>query len=96
MKLDKLTFAKLVAHCVSNGMSAGEWEVNQLDMICDVNLPEPAVIQPSAEDIDKLMFMMMQGTDKIEAIKMYHKLTGFGLKKSKDAVEKYWVSKRID
>jgi hypothetical protein len=31
--------------------------------------------------------------EKIPAIKAYRLLTGAGLKESKDAVEKYWVSK---
>lgn len=96
MKLDKLTFAKLVAHCVSNGMSAGEWEVNQLDVICNLDDPDPVKIKASAEDVDQLMLLMVQGTQKIEAIKIYRKLTGIGLKESKDVVEKYWVSRNID
>jgi len=39
------------------------------------------------------MALMAEGTRKIEAIKCHRKITGYGLKESKDTVEKYWVSK---
>lgn len=90
MKLDKMTFARLVAHCVSNGMSAGEYEVTTLDDIIDINVPEPVPGRANVEDVDKLMMLMLQGTQKIEAIKLYRMMTGMGLKESKDAVERYW------
>jgi ribosomal protein L7/L12 len=94
MKLDKLKFARLVAHCVSNGMSAGEYEVNTLDEICDIDVPAPyEQVQhnyPSASDVNALMALMAEGKSKIEAIKMHRKLTGYGLKESKDEVEKHW------
>ncbi len=95
MKLNKLKFAKLVAHCVSYGMSAGEYEVNTLDEIVDIDIPVAAIIQPSVADINMLMFLMSQGTQKIEAIKIHRKLTGYGLKESKDEVEKYWMAKPL-
>jgi ribosomal protein L7/L12 len=95
MKLDKIKFAKLVAHCVSNGMSAGEWEVEQLDSLTDINIPEPKSGMASAEDVDRLLFLMTQGTQKIEAIKCYRNMTGAFLKEAKDAVEKHWVSKLL-
>jgi ribosomal protein L7/L12 len=43
--------------------------------------------------VDELLLYMGKGTQKIEAIKAYRNLTGAGLKESKDAVERYWVSK---
>ena len=45
-KLDKMTFAKLVAHCVSNGMSTGEYEINTLDEIIDIPDRNPSVADP--------------------------------------------------
>ena len=36
------------------------------------------------------MRLMVAGNQKIEAIKTHRAITGFGLKESKDAVEKYW------
>ncbi len=94
MKLDKIKFARVIAHCVSNGMSAGEYEVDTLDTLIDVDIPQPDIAYPSAADITQLMFLMSAGTQKIEAIKLHRKLTGWGLKESKDEVEKYWVSNR--
>jgi len=96
MKLDKIKFAKLVAHCVSNGMSAGEWEVEQLDNLTEIDVPEAKPGMAPFSEVDRLMFLMAQGTQKIEAIKCYRTMTGQGLKEAKDAVEKYWVSKPIE
>ena len=45
------------------------------------------------EELNVLMMLMAEGTRKIDAIKQHRQLTGAGLKESKDAVEKYWVSK---
>jgi ribosomal protein L7/L12 len=94
MKLDKMTFARLVAHCVSNGMSTGEYEVNTLDTIIDIPAPEsPPAGSASPEVIAILMKHMVAGDNKIEAIKAYRQLTGHGLKEAKDAVERYWISR---
>lgn len=93
MKLDKIRFAKLLAHCVSNGMTSGDWEIERLDELTEVNVPEPTPVRVNSEDIDRLLMLMLQGTQKIEAIKAYRMMTGMGLKESKDAVERYWVSK---
>lgn len=89
MKLDKMTFARVIAHCVSNGMSAGEYEVTALDNIIDISVEQERVY-PANGHIDDLMRLMVAGTQKIEAIKTHRAITGFGLKESKDAVEKYW------
>jgi ribosomal protein L7/L12 len=96
MKLDKMQFARLVAHCVGNGMNAGTYEVEELDRIIDFDVPEPKVISAKASDIDNLLMLMAEGTRKIEAIKAYRSLTGEGLKEAKDAVERYWMSKPIE
>jgi hypothetical protein len=97
MKLNKLAFAKVIAHCVGNGFSAGDWEVERLDELIDFEVPVPDVM-PTVNplDIDYLMALMAEGTRRIEAIKCHRKITGYGLKESKDTVEKYWVSKPIE
>ena len=93
MKLDKMQFAYVLAHCISNGMSSGEYEIEELDRRIDIDVPVQDTAKASQFDVDNLMYLMAEGTRKIEAIKAYRKLTGQGLKESKDAVEKYWVSK---
>ncbi len=93
MKLDKMTFAKLVAHCISNGMSAGDYEINELDNIADIIMPNVATDQVNPSRVDDIL-KAMAGDRKIEAIKAYRALTGSGLKESKDAIEAYWVTPR--
>lgn len=95
MKLDKIKFATL---CVLlQGWFDGEkrllsrYDIEELDGLIDVEVPVPAPIHPS--DIENLMQLMKEGTRKIEAIRLHRQMTGFGLKESKDAVERYWVSK---
>lgn len=93
MKLDKIKFGKLIAHLCSNGFSAGDWEIERLDELIDFEVPEQPSSIAKCSDVDQLMALMAEGTRKIESIKAYRILTGAGLKESKDAVEKYWVSK---
>lgn len=91
VKLDKMTFARLIAHCVSNGMSAGEYEVNTLDDIVQIEIPE----EPSSKfSVHSLAAMLeaMKNERKIEAIKEHRQMTGYGLKESKDFIEKYMVT----
>jgi ribosomal protein L7/L12 len=92
MKLDKIAFAQLVAHCVSNGMSAGEYEVATLDRLIDIEMPQQATIEvyPKNENVERLMKFMVEGANKIEAIKEHRAITGYALKESKDAVDRYW------
>lgn len=88
-KLDKMKFARVVAHCVSNGMSAGEYEVNTLDELIDIEVPVQDNPRVSQEAVNELLALMAEGTRKIEAIRAYRVLTNAGLKEAKDAVEKY-------
>ena len=60
-----------------------------------IDMVEPAHEQNKVELIDALMKYMVEGTHKIDAIKCHRSLTGFGLKESKDAVEKYWISRPL-
>jgi len=59
---------------------------------CTTDMP----VKADPQQVDDLMKWMVEGTHKIEAIKAYRTLTGLGLKESKDAVEKYWVSRIND
>jgi len=95
MKLDKIKFARLIAFISRNGFDSIDDNIQYVDDLIDVDIPEAPAIYPNSMDINLLMALMQQGTQKIEAIKLYRKLTGWGLKESKDAVEKYWVSKPI-
>jgi ribosomal L7/L12-like protein len=92
MKLDKMTFAHVIAHCVSNGMSAGEYEITVLDRLIDIEVPEQVAeqIYPKNENVERLMMLMVEGTRKIDAIREHRAITGMGLKESKEAVERYW------
>lgn len=91
MKLNRIAFAKLIGFCAGNGMSTGTYEIEHIDELIDIEVPEASAIYPQAEDVNCLMALMAEGTRKIEAIKMHRKVTGWGLKESKDAVEKHWV-----
>lgn len=94
MKLDKMQFAKLVAY-ISGIAQRGHIDNSDVEIIddmiyIDIDVPNQQIHHSQNSDIEKLMNMMAQGTQKIEAIKMYRNLTGCGLKESKDAVERYW------
>lgn len=98
MKLDKIRFARLISHIqywVSKGHMISECDIEDVDNLCQFEVPEAPVhaTYPSTSDINVLMFLMAEGTRKIEAIKTYRNLTGRGLMESKNLVEKYWVSK---
>lgn len=89
MKLDRIKFAHLVAHCVGNGMNDGEWEISRLDDLTEINVEPVPVPYADATIVNELLKAMKDGR-KIEAIKAYRSLTGLGLKESKDAVEAQW------
>jgi len=98
MKLDKIAFARLIAHLqnlLDKRSVLTMSDIEEIDNYIDINIPEPSAIYPSVEDVNNLLMLMAEGTRKIEAIKLHRKLTGYGLKESKDLVEKYWVSKPI-
>jgi ribosomal protein L7/L12 len=91
MKLDKMQFAHVLAHCISNGMSAGDYEIEELDRRIDVPVPEQQKFV-SFTLVDELLAAMNQPGKKIAAIKAYRELTGEGLRESKNAVERYWTN----
>lgn len=91
MKLDRMKFAALV------GWIAGRFAVQMdyddyrmLDNLVDIDVtPVEVPGKANPADINALMSAIHQG-NRIDAIKAYRSLTGFGLKEAKDAVEKYW------
>lgn len=67
-----------------------------MEKVNDLEVVETEPYRPLTADcylLDQLLGLMRESTRKIEAIKVHRQLTGLGLKESKDAVEKYWVSK---
>lgn len=92
MKLDRLKFAELIGYCANRGMAVDKTDVEVIDRLIDIDIPEvQAAYVPSTADINELMRLMAQGTHKIDAIKLYRKLTGCGLQDSKGEVEKHWL-----
>lgn len=91
MKLDKIKFARVVQYVSEHGFHGGNFEIEQLDGMIDIEI-EVQQVYPANAHIDDLMRLMVEGQRKIEAIKTHRAITGMGLKDSKDAVEKYWCS----
>jgi hypothetical protein len=90
--MNKLHFAKLVAFIASqSGQAMDDWVLEQLSQLTTM----PPVASKIVCDVDALYQMMeaMQQGRKIDAIKAHQALTGYGLKESKDAVEKYWFDR---
>lgn len=84
MKLDKMKFAYLVKFLATDGWYGS---VEELDNLVNIEMPEHPQIKADPATIDALMKAIHDG-QKIEAIKQYRTLTGYGLKEAKDAVEK--------
>lgn len=98
MKLDKIAFAKVIAY-ISNIVSReviDNTDIQVLDDLIDVPIPELENIKTDPVLLDELIRKIVEGQYKIEAIKLYRQITGFGLKDAKDAVEKYWIGKTPD
>lgn len=90
MKLNKIKFASLVGSIErQHAINMSEDEITRLDDLIDIEVEAP-VAYPSTADINRLMELMAVGQLKIEAIELHRKLTGWGLKESKDQVEKHW------
>lgn len=66
------------------------------EMLISIREMNETVTAPAApvyadyQGVDRLMMLMNESTQKIEAIKTYRTLTGMGFKESKDAIERYW------
>lgn len=93
MKLDKVRFATLIGFISrSAGVTFSVSEIVEIDDIIDMPIPEPVEKIINVDQLHTLMALMQEGTQKIEAIKQHRMMTGYALKESKDAVEKYWRS----
>ena len=90
MKLDKIMFARLIALITSEYKYMHDDFVKAVDDLIDIEVPEPQIVRPSNENVERLMALMVEGTKKIDAIREHRTITGMGLKESKDAVERYW------
>lgn len=53
-------------------------------------LPKQEPVKANAGEIDEMLKAIREGK-KIDAIKWYRSLTGYGLKESKEAIERYWI-----
>ncbi len=93
MKLDKIKFAQLISYITSACDSISYTTIETIDNMIDIEVPEPKPEKADVSTVERLMSLMQQNTQKIEAIKVFRDLTGAGLKESKDAVERYWVDK---
>ena len=92
MKLDKIKFASLMGFISCRyGLTITQDDMREIDELIDVEV-EQQVVYPANHNIEMLMSLMAAGTQKIEAIKTHRAITGYGLKESKDAVERYWKS----
>lgn len=97
-KLSRTAFARLISYLSHNaGVEFAEFDIENIDAM--ITFEEPAKLsdilpapKASAVDVDSLLAAFKAGT-KIEAIKAYRTLTGYGLKETKDAIESYWVPK---
>lgn len=91
MKLDKVRFATLIGYISrAAGVTFSVSEIVEIDDIIDIPVPTPETVKCNPEQLHTLMALMHNSTYKIEAIKQHRMMTGYGLKESKDIVEKYW------
>lgn len=92
MKLDKIKFGLLIGMIVNRGAHLLTSDIEQIDNIIDVDVPEPIEhhCYPKNENVENLIKHMALGTNKIDAIREHRAITGMGLKESKDAIERYW------
>ena len=98
MKLDRLKFAKLISYITHACGSLSDNTIEEIDSLIEFEVPalEQEKIYPTAGQIEQLIALMAEGTRKIEAIKLHRVLTGYGLKESKDAIERHWISKHLE
>ena len=89
-------FASLVSWLTHvTGEEFYEDRVNELygRIVASIEPVPVSDLQVNPDVLDALLALLQEGTYKIEAIRYYRMMTGAGLKESKDAIEKYWVSK---
>lgn len=99
-KMDKIKFAQLIAYIIMIAQRPRfeilSSDMQRIDDMITEGMPQQEAAKVSSADVDELMKLIADGGatyQKIDAIRYYRKITGVGLKESKNAVEKYWVSK---
>jgi hypothetical protein len=101
MKLDKIKFASLIGFISCRyALTVTQDDIAEMDQLIDIDVlevAEPEKIYPLNSQVEQLMMHMAgdcpagyKGSSKIEAIKFHRAISGYGLKESKDTVEKYW------
>lgn len=92
--MDKISFARLIAFVVSKGASLVHSDISYIDSSIIGGMPVENHSAVKCDDVTLHALMgYMQAGKKIEAIKAHRSLTGYGLKESKDIVEKYLTFK---
>ena len=90
MAITVKNFATLVAYVqymANRGSLISEYEIEDLLKLVKAFEDTPAQVEPTKVDLAPL-FNAIYNNKKIEAIKEYRNLTNFGLKESKDEIER--------
>lgn len=95
--LNMFSFARLVSYItkISNVLPS-QVEITDIHAMVTNCLPEQSPTSRCDDSELHNLLSAMQVGKKIEAIKAHRSLTGYGLKESKDAVEKYWFTRQQD
>lgn len=92
MKLSKIKFAQVIGFIErQHALNLSESQIQLLDDMIDVDIPEPEKAALSLDALEYLMSAFKNGS-KIEAIKGVRSMTGLFLKEAKDLVEKHWTT----
>lgn len=92
--------ARLVSFVTAvGGKELDNYEIERFSLLIKDCQPEQTVSLATQEQVTKevttLLYEMNKGYSRIEAIKAHRTLTGWGLKESKNEIERYWVQ-RLD
>lgn len=93
--MDKIKFAVLISWLSkTTGYEFGGREVEQIDDFINQGMPETNP-EPAHLNLDRLndlgcLLSAIKHDKKIEAIKHFRSLSGFGLKEAKDCIELHW------
>lgn len=88
MKLDKMTFAKLVKFICD--LNPENWvDLEKLDELINIDVPVQSPAKANPAEVDELLRAMTDPSSYIPAIKAYRVVTGAGLKEAKEAIERF-------
>ena len=97
VKIDTINFGVLMSRITALTGSSEFYHGTVMDIydlvkqcVVEENVPAP-LCNPTVGGINDLM-SAIHGRRKIDAIKAYRSLTGYGLKEAKDAVEACWLA----